>query len=283
MKIGFIGAGRVGCVLGKYLKEQGRGFSLMGYCSQGDLSARKAAEYTQSSFYETPEELFADCDAVFVTTPDDAIATVWQRLCSCKITLEDKLLIHCSGVLTSDIFADAASAGLTQVSLHPLYAVSDPWEDCRVMRDAFFTIEGSGPRLEEFHGLLLESGLMQQQLDAEKKIKYHAAATAASNLMIGLIEMAVGLLEDCGFQRFYARVALRPLMEGNMNAVLEKGTTEALTGPAERADVETVERHLQVLTDEEREIYRLLTKKLVKVAKKKHPEKDYTQLEELLG
>ena len=44
-----------------------------------------------------------------------------------------------------------------------------------------------------------------------------------------------------------------------------------------------MERHLQVLTDEEREIYRLLTKKLVKVAKKKHPEKDYTQLEELLG
>lgn len=282
MKIGFIGAGRVGCVLGKYLKEEGEGFSLAGYCSKSGTSAREVAQFTGSRFYETPEELLADCEAVFVTTPDAVICEIWQRLCSCKMSLEGKLFIHCSGVLTSDIYADAESAGLTQVSLHPLYAISDRWEDCRVIGNALFTIEGSGGRLSEFHELLLASGLTLQRLDAEKKIRYHAAATAASNLMIGLGELAISLLEDCGFDRPYARVALRPLMQGNLDAVMEKGTMEALTGPAERADADTVEKHMQALAGEDREIYRLLTRKIIGLAKKKHPERDYAQMDELL-
>lgn len=282
MKIGFIGAGRVGCALGKYLKEKGAGFSLTGYYSKSIASARGAAQFTDSHCYETPEALLADSEAVFVTTPDGAVASVWKGLCRCKIPMRDKLLVHCSGVLTSSICADAESMGVTQVSLHPLYAISDRWESCKVIGKALFTIEGSGPRLEEFHELLSANGLMLQRLKADKKITYHAAATTASNLMIGLGELAISLLEDCGFQRPYAMAALRPLMQGNLDAMMEKGTTEALTGPAERADVETVERHLQALTGEEREIYRLLTKKIVALAEKKHPERDYGPLERLL-
>lgn len=283
MKIGFIGAGRVGCVLGKYLKQEGAGFSLMGYYSKSAVSAHEAAQFTDSRCYETPEALLADCEAVFVTTPDGAIASVWQELCRCNIPMEEKLLIHCSGALTSNVYADAESMGITQVSLHPLYAVSDRWEDGGAIGGALFTIEGSGPRLEELYGLLSDSGLSLQRLEADKKIQYHAAATTASNLMIGLGELAITLLEDCGFPRQNAVAALRPLMQGNLDAMMQKGTMEALTGPAERADVGTVGRHLQALAGEDREIYRLLTKKITGLAKEKHPQRDYTQLEELLS
>ena len=55
MKIGFIGAGRVGCALGKYLKEKGAGFSLTGYYSKSIASARGAAQFTDSHCYETSE------------------------------------------------------------------------------------------------------------------------------------------------------------------------------------------------------------------------------------
>ena len=49
--------------------------------------------------------------------------------------------------------------------------------------------------------------------------------------------------------------------------------------PAERADVDTVDAHLQTLSGDDREIYRLLTKKIVALAKQKNPERDYEQLE----
>ena len=113
-------------------------------------------------------------------------------------------------------------------------------------------------------------------------MKYHAAATVGSNLMVGLTELAIQLLLSCGFDREHARMALRPLMQGNLDAMMEKDTVDALTGPAERADVDTVAAHLQTLSGDEREIYRLLTKKLVTLARQKNPEREYEQLEERL-
>lgn len=282
MKIGFIGAGRVGCTLGKYLKERGKGFLLTGYHSRSRASAIAAADFTGSRVYGSSGELLADCDAVFITTGDNAIATVWEELCNCRVPLENRLVIHCSGALASDIYADAELMGATRVSLHPLYAVSDRFESWRTIGTALFTIEGSGARFEELYGLLAESGLTLQRLDADKKVKYHAAAAVASNLMVGLSELAIGLLTDCGFDRTQARIALRPLMQGNLDAVMETDTAEALTGPAERADAATVERHLGALDGEDREIYRLLTKKLIHIAKKKHPQRDYAGMENLL-
>ena len=100
--------------------------------------------------------------------------------------------------------------------------------------------------------------------------------------MVGLSELAIGLLGECGFDREHARIALKPLMQGNLDAIMEHDTLGALTGPAERADVRTVDKHLHVLNGEDREIYRLLTKKIVEVAKIKNPERDYALLDELL-
>lgn len=74
-------------------------------------------------------------------------------------------------------------------------------------------------------------------------------------------------------------MALGPLMRGNLNAIIEKDTIDALTGPAERADVNTVEAHLKALAGEDREIYRLLTKEIVALAKQKNPNRNYEQLE----
>ena len=113
-------------------------------------------------------------------------------------------------------------------------------------------------------------------------MKYHAAASIGSNLIVGLTELAISLLVDCGFDREHARMALRPLMQGNLDAIMEKDTVDALTGPAERADVETVEAHLKTLVGDDREIYRLLTKKITALAKQKNPDRDYEQLEACL-
>ena len=282
MKIGFIGAGRVGCSLGKYLKESAGDWELAGYYSRSVASAKEAAAFTESAVYDQPEQLVRDCEAVFLTTPDGEITNTWQKICNCKVNLTDKIIVHCSGALASTVFADAGEQGMTAASLHPLYAVSDRYHSYETLGNALFTLEGSGARLEEFAEALAGSGLTIQRIQAASKTKYHAAASVASNLMVGLTELAVELLLDCGFDREHARMALRPLMQGNLDAIMEKDTTAALTGPAERADVTTVSKHMQALTGDEREIYRLLTKKIVKIAQQKNPERDYEKLEILL-
>ena len=282
MRIGFIGAGKVGCSLGKYLKESTVDWQIEGYFSRSTESAKEAAVFTDSRVIDQVELLAQMSDVIFITTPDGVIADIWQELCDCGASLEDKLVVHCSGLLASTVFADAKERGVTAASLHPFYAVSDRFHSYEMLPEALFTLEGSGARLEELQELLEASGLTIQRIDAASKTKYHAAASVGSNLMVGLAELAIALLVDCGFDREHARMALRPLMQGNLDAIMEKDTVDALTGPAERADVETVNAHLQTLSGDEREIYRLLTKEIVTLAKQKNPERDYEQMEACL-
>lgn len=279
MRIGFIGAGKVGCSLGKYFKESPVDWQIEGYFSRTTESAKEAAVFTDSRVIDQAELLAQIADLIFITTPDGAIADIWQELCACDESLKDKIIVHCSGLLSSRVFEGAEERGTTVASLHPFYAIADRYNSYEKLPEALFTLEGSGARLEELHSLLTESGLTIQMMDSASKTAYHAAASIGSNLMVALTEMAIGLLMDCGFDREHARIALRPLMQGNLDAIMEKDTVDALTGPAERADVDTVDAHLQTLSGDDREIYRLLTKKIVALAKQKNPERDYEQLE----
>ena len=282
MKIGFIGAGKVGCSLGKYLQGTSGDWELMGYYSRSITSAVEAAEFTGSRAYEQMEELVAACEVLFLTTTDAVIADVWEDLCNCKECLAEKMVVHCSGSLASTIFAGAQSLHVSVASFHPLYAVADRFSSYQGMSEILFTLEGSGTKYQAFLSNLSASGLMLQEISAESKTRYHAAATVASNLMIGLAELAFELLESSGFDRENAKFALRPLIEKNMKAVFDTDTWLALTGPAERADVGTVQKHMQQMQGENQEIYRMLTKKIVRLAKKKHPDRDYAVVEKLL-
>ena len=99
MQIGFIGAGKVGVSLGKYFKEKGR--NVGGYYSLTRASAAWAAAFTQTTCYESLEEIISSCGMILFTVPDSAIAEVWRQA---KPYVSGKVIGHCSGLYSSDIF-----------------------------------------------------------------------------------------------------------------------------------------------------------------------------------
>lgn len=80
INIGFIGAGAVGCSMGKYLCENSSIAKIKGYYSRTSKSVDIAATFTNSKAYASPEELVNECDVICITTPDDIILKVWSRL-----------------------------------------------------------------------------------------------------------------------------------------------------------------------------------------------------------
>ena len=100
MRAGFIGAGKVGFSLGRYLAEGG--VTVTGYYSRNSRSARKAAEFTGTDHYEDLGAITADSDTLFITVPDGAISGVWDRLRDMPI--KDKNICHCSGSVSSTVF-----------------------------------------------------------------------------------------------------------------------------------------------------------------------------------
>lgn len=278
MNIGFIGAGKVGFSLGKYFTMHG--FFVSGYYSRKADSAREASEFTGTKQYLSVDDLVKDSDLIFLTVQDGAITTVWQEIK--QLPLQGKIICHCSGSLASTVFTGIAAMGAYGYSVHPFYAVSDKYQSYKELSNAFFTIEGSTEKMDLIESILDGCHNRFRVIDADKKTKYHAAAVCASNLMTGLIDMAAEMLTECGFTKEEAFSAFTPIVMGNIKNVLEKGPEDALTGPVERCDTKTVIRHLNELSEDEREIYRLLSRRLVNIAENKNKSYNYDALKGIL-
>ncbi|MDR1873196.1 MAG: DUF2520 domain-containing protein [Deltaproteobacteria bacterium] len=277
MNIGFIGAGKAGFSLGQYLVAKGQ--TVVGYASKSPEPAQEAASLTKSAFFSDPAKLVAQADLIFITVPDGLIGEVWSTLAD--LPVKGKIFAHVSGSLSSEVFRGIQETGAYGLSLHPLMAIPDKYDSYKLLYETFFAIEGDEPALSQVMGLVASWGNEVQPLDKSKKALYHCAASIVSNFTVALAFTGAALLESCGLSE--AKQALFRLTLNNARSIFEYGPVAALTGPVERGDVATVAGHLAVLSPEDQELYKLLAKKLLKVASLKRPDKDYAPLAELLA
>lgn len=276
IRIGFIGAGRVGVSLGKYFTEKGR--KIGGYYSLSPASAKWAAEFTKSTYYESLQQIISDCDMILFTVPDDTISSVWKEA---KPYISEKIIAHCSGLHSSNIFSDIGVTNSFAYSIHPLIAVSSRENSWKELSHALFTIEGDETYLHKITEMFQEMGNRTRTILAENKIKYHAAAAVSSNYMTALFYMAQSLFEECGFTEEEARKELYALAKGNLDHILTDGCVNSLTGPLERNDLTTVQKHMDALPSEMREVYAKNASYLIQVAEKKNPNRDYKTIRKL--
>ncbi len=279
MNVGFIGAGKVGNTLGKYFEQNN--IALTGYFDIDKNAAMEAADFTLSTVYTSLSELVKCSDIIFITTTDNIIQYVWEDIK--ELPIEGKIICHCSGALSSEVFKEVDEKGSFGYSIHPLFSCSSKTSSYKKLYDALITIEGSKEHLQEVEELFKRLGNSTRIIDSTQKIKYHAAAVFASNQPLALAGQGADILEQCGFTRDEAIKAVLFLMNHAIENIEKQGLEEALTGPVERNDIITVKKHLQALSEEEKNIYISLSKKLIKIAKIKNPEKNYIELEELLG
>lgn len=290
MNIGFIGAGKVGCSLGKYFKQDPE-TKIIGYYSRSTESAEEAARFTDSKSYREMSELIDACDTIFLTVPDGSIRDTWNKVKGYDI--REKMICHCSGSMScDDAFIGIEETGAFGYSAHPLFAVSDKFNAYRELTGVFFTLEESSyakgddslsPGLATLQRLFERLGNPTKIIDGKEKTTYHCAAAMASNLVCGLIDQSIALMKRCGFEEEEAVKALAPILTGNMAHIAAKGPTASLTGPVERNDIETVRKHLGCLEDSgEKEIYRLLSSRLIQMSEVRHPDRDYDEMRTLI-
>lgn len=283
MRIGFIGAGKMGFTLGKHLKESTDAL-LVGYFSQNPESAREAAKFTDTKCYEDLNELADLCDTLFITVPDGQIAVIAELIDRLGTVMEGKILCHTSGAISSQVFSGMHSQ-IYGYSIHPMCAVSSKTKSHINFSKCFISIEGHERYLEFFVRLFRSLGHEVKIIGQEDKIRYHGAAVMASNLVIGLYHMAQVELSKCGFTSEEADRALKSLFKGNAEKLAEYGCVEALTGPVERCDIKTISKHMSVLEGDSLETYRLLSRQLLDVARKKAGEEmndKYDELDDML-
>lgn len=303
--LGFIGTGKVGTSLLRFFYEYRVHKGLEELCISSVFSEHresinealdliKALNVNSTHFSPLPEvassaaETAEKSDIIFVTVPDSVIAQVDRELfLSAGIKLKGKILVHCSGVLTAKEGFIKCSSVTDTVSLHPMLAFCSKLTSLKSIENAFFTLEGSDNGVKKLESILQKLNLAHAVLHGSKepekmKAEYHLASVMVSNCVTGLFSMGQDLLTGCGFSEIQAHRALVSLFSDNVKNIITTDVSKALTGPVERADAITVKKHLDCLDEEDRELYRLISKKLLRIAQDKNPERDYDRIKKLL-
>lgn len=251
MKIGFIGAGKVGKAFGLYFKNHG--LAVHGYYSKTVKSAQEAARLTASQAFSTIEDLAEASDLVFITVPDQTLKKIDAEIAALlrEHCIDAEMIwYHVSGAHPSGYLSEMKEAGCAVGSMHPLQSFGEPDASASRLSKTWFTLEGTKKAVDSGKTILDQIGAKYSLIKAENKPLYHAGACVVSNFLVTLLESGICFFEAAGMQRDDIFQAVEPLIDATLANIREKGTINAITGPIVRGDFNTVSVHLQALAND---------------------------------
>lgn len=251
LKIGFIGAGKVGKALGLYFKKHD--LAVSGYYSKTAESAREAARLTASQAFSTIEDLSETSDMVFITVPDQTLKKIDAEIAVLlrEHRINAKMIwYHASGAHPADYLSEIKEAGCAVGSMHPLQSFGEPAASASRLSKAWFTMEGTKKALDAGKTVLDLTGAKYSLIKAENKPLYHAGACVISNFLVTLLESGIRFFEAAGMPRDDVFTAVEPLIDATLANIRDKGTIDAITGPIVRGDFNTVGVHLQAIAND---------------------------------
>ena len=244
LRMGFVGAGQIATPLAWGLAQ--KGFQIVGAASRSHASAARLARgIANARAYADPQRLVDEADLIIVAVPDDAIGTVAQALA----WQARHLVVHCSGATEVSALAPAAAAGASIGGFHPLQSFTNAEAALRTLPGCAVGIEAEEPLLGVLTAMAQALGCHSIRLPAGARALYHASGSFASSFLVALLNDAIDLWSTFGVGREESFRALLPLMKGTIAAVEANGPIRSLAGPIARADVGTVERHIEALRD----------------------------------
>ncbi len=239
LRVGVIGAGRVGAGLAAALRA--RGHTIVSVAGESDASRRRAAELLPGVPMAKPTAVARDCDVLLLTVPDDMLDNVVTQLSASGAIHEGQLVVHTSGSHGLRVLEPATRVGARPVALHPAMTFSGTVIDLDRLADCVFGVTAGPDERVWAAEVVAELGGTVMWVPEELRGLYHAGLAHGANHLVTLVTQAMELLGAAGAADPAA--ILRPLLQAALDNALAEGDS-ALTGPIVRGDVNTVRAHL---------------------------------------
>ncbi len=241
LKIGFIGAGRLGTALALALGDCG--LKVNAAASRTLEESAPLAAAIPGCANVLPQQVADSCDLVFVTTVDGAIgaavdAVQWRAGTG---------VVHCSGATEVSVMAKAAADGALIGGFHPMQTFGDPEAARRSLPGCTITIEAPSPLYDVLHAIAVRLKCRVNLLPPGMRGRYHAAAGYASQFVNVILREASTIWRSWGATEEDAVAALLPLVQGTLASIGSAGLARGMPGPVSRGDVVSIEKHLASL------------------------------------
>ncbi|HVA53734.1 MAG TPA: DUF2520 domain-containing protein [Acidimicrobiales bacterium] len=218
MNITIVGAGRAGSSFATALRSVHHDVRLMHHDALDDVG--------------TPA-------IVLLAVPDDELRSVSDRLARS----ERYVVAHVAGSRGLGELAAHARVGL----MHPLAALPSAEIGAPRLLGALYSVAGD----DLVSQVVASLGGRALRLSDDQRAIYHATASVAANHLVALMGHVQALAESAGL----TLEDFLPLSAQALADVALMGVSRALTGPASRADMATIDAHLAAIPASERSTY----------------------------
>lgn len=178
-------------------------------------------------------------DLILLAVPDDAISSVSSEIA----VSDDYVVAHVAGSRGLSELGAHRRVGL----MHPLAVLPTAEIGAERLIGALYSVSGDdlvGKVVASLDGRAIH-------LSDEQRVLYHATATVAANHLVALMGHVQVLAESAG-------LSLEDFLALSQQALADVeliGVRRALTGPASRADMVTIDAHLAAIPASQRSTY----------------------------
>ncbi|NHC44227.1 Rossmann-like and DUF2520 domain-containing protein [Motilibacter aurantiacus] len=243
LRVGVVGTGRVGAVLGAALRAAGH--SVTAASGVSEASRTRADALLPGVPLRDPREVVADVDLALLAVPDDDLPALVEGLAATGAVRPGQLIAHPSGRHGVAVLEPATRVGALPLALHPAMTFTGTSVDLARLSGCSFAVTAPAALVPIGQALVVEMGGEPQEVAEEARPLYHAALASAANSIVTLVAQSNELLARCGVEHPARFVA--PLLGAALDGALRSGDA-ALTGPVARGDAGTVAAHVRELS-----------------------------------
>ncbi len=207
------------------------------------------AEITHTlDFSGSPSGIF------IIAVSDDAIAEVAQEI----ILPDEAILAHTSGGQALSVLGYSGTEHLGVI--YPLQTFSKN-KKVEFKEIPFFIESDSSFAQEVLMKMAKTLSKEVHNINSKQRQALHVAAVFASNFSNHMMHIANEIMAEKKLDFDW----LKPLIAETVNKSLSIGPEEAQTGPARRGDIQTMDKHLEFLSNEKElaELYRLISQHIL--------------------
>jgi predicted short-subunit dehydrogenase-like oxidoreductase (DUF2520 family) len=239
LRVGVVGAGRVGAVLAAALEAAGH--TVVAAAGESDASRARIADLLPRARVAKPTEVARSCDLLLLTVPDDMLANVVTVLSDSGALRAGQLVVHTSGRHGLGVLDPAARVGARTAAMHPAMTFTGTAIDLDRLAGCVFGLTAPAAERAAVEGLVADLRGRAMWVPEEMRTLYHSGLAHGANHLVTLVSQAMELLAAAGADD--PAGTLRPLLTAALDNALDQGDA-ALTGPIVRGDVGTVRAHL---------------------------------------
>ncbi len=269
MKIGVIGAGKVGVSIAYIMLQKG-----LHVITMSDKDSH-ALEIARQYLIDKGDVIFISdntyvvdkSDMVIIATQDRIINEVAQELDRKIYSFKGKYIVHTSGAHSSKILKPLDSKGARLGVMHPLQTFPDIDSAIMVLPDTYIFIQGDAQCLPALRYVAERIGKKAIEIKENHLVLYHLSAVMVCNLFCALLYAGEDIAKEIGIglEPYF------PIIRATLKNIEQKGPLKSLTGPIVRGDINTIESHLDSLKDKGmlKDVYSILSRVALKMAQEK--------------